>query len=145
MSTRPGSDDMLPAESREHCRSSGFDHSSDPHFYSYYAQESLSDTAVARFKGTMDKVLALGAREGVRAGPLEVVDIGCGAGTQSRLWAEAGHRVHGLDVNEPLIQLARARAAAAAAGGGDGGARGPPARLRPARGRQSQTLPRAND
>src|SRR6185436_9781775 len=37
-------------------------------------------------------------------------DIGCGAGTQSRLWAKRGHRVFGLDVNGPLIQLARERA-----------------------------------
>jgi 2-polyprenyl-6-hydroxyphenyl methylase/3-demethylubiquinone-9 3-methyltransferase len=41
---------------------------------------------------------------------MEVADIGCGAGTQCRLWAELGHRVHGVDVNEPLIQLARQRA-----------------------------------
>jgi 2-polyprenyl-6-hydroxyphenyl methylase/3-demethylubiquinone-9 3-methyltransferase len=41
---------------------------------------------------------------------LNVADIGCGAGTQARLWAERGHRVHGLDVNEPLILLARERA-----------------------------------
>ena len=31
-----------------------------------------------------------------------MADIGCGAGTQARLWAERGHRVHGVDVNEPL-------------------------------------------
>ncbi len=49
-----------------------------------------------------------------RYGPaeaLDVVDIGCGAGTSSFLWAELGHRVCGLDINEPLIGLARARAA----------------------------------
>jgi 2-polyprenyl-6-hydroxyphenyl methylase/3-demethylubiquinone-9 3-methyltransferase len=42
---------------------------------------------------------------------LDVADIGCGAGTQCRLWAERGHRVFGLDVNEPLIRLAEKRAA----------------------------------
>jgi len=29
------------------------------------------------------------------------------------LWAELGHHVHGLDVNEPLVELARERAASA--------------------------------
>jgi 2-polyprenyl-6-hydroxyphenyl methylase/3-demethylubiquinone-9 3-methyltransferase len=45
--------------------------------------------------------------------PCKVADIGCGAGTQSRLWAELGCEVHGLDVNAPLLQLARERAEAA--------------------------------
>jgi 2-polyprenyl-6-hydroxyphenyl methylase/3-demethylubiquinone-9 3-methyltransferase len=40
---------------------------------------------------------------------LDVADIGCGAGTQSLLWAELDHRVHALDVNEPLLDLARER------------------------------------
>jgi 2-polyprenyl-6-hydroxyphenyl methylase/3-demethylubiquinone-9 3-methyltransferase len=40
---------------------------------------------------------------------LNIADIGCGAGTQARLWAQGGHRVFGLDVNEPLIRLARQR------------------------------------
>ena len=42
---------------------------------------------------------------------LDVADIGCGAGTQCRLWAARGHRVFGVDVNEPLIRLAEKRAA----------------------------------
>jgi len=42
---------------------------------------------------------------------LEVADIGCGAGAQCQLWAELGHSVHGLDINGPLIELARQRAA----------------------------------
>lgn len=41
---------------------------------------------------------------------MDVVDIGCGAGTQCRIWAERGHNVFGIDVNEPLIELARRRA-----------------------------------
>ena len=41
---------------------------------------------------------------------LDVADIGCGAGTQSFLWAELGHNVHGLDVNQPLLEVARQRA-----------------------------------
>jgi 2-polyprenyl-6-hydroxyphenyl methylase/3-demethylubiquinone-9 3-methyltransferase len=40
---------------------------------------------------------------------LDVADIGCGAGTQSLIWAEMGHKVYGLEVNEPLLELARRR------------------------------------
>ena len=42
---------------------------------------------------------------------LRVADIGCGAGTQSLLWAELGHSVFGLDVNAPLVEVAQRRAA----------------------------------
>jgi 2-polyprenyl-6-hydroxyphenyl methylase/3-demethylubiquinone-9 3-methyltransferase len=41
---------------------------------------------------------------------LKVADIGCGAGTQSTLWAEAGHDVFGIDINADLVELAKARA-----------------------------------
>lgn len=40
----------------------------------------------------------------------KVADIGCGAGAQSILWAQDGHRVYGVDVNEPLVELAKERA-----------------------------------
>src|SRR5262249_59286320 len=46
---------------------------------------------------------------GILDSPSHVADIGCGAGTQSRLWAEIGCQVHGLDVNERLIELAKIR------------------------------------
>jgi len=55
-------------------------------------------------------VLRVAAQTGMKS-QLDVADIGCGAGTQSRLWAERGHRVFGLDVNEPLMRLAEKRAA----------------------------------
>ena len=42
-----------------------------------------------------------------------VADIGCGAGAQSILWAELGHKVHGLDVNAQWLDLARKRATGA--------------------------------
>lgn len=43
---------------------------------------------------------------------LMVLDIGCGAGTQARLWALDAHQAHGVDVNAPLIAVAQARAKA---------------------------------
>jgi SAM-dependent methyltransferase len=42
--------------------------------------------------------------------PLDVVDVGCGAGTLSMIWAESGHRAHGLDANRRLLELGRQRA-----------------------------------
>lgn len=89
-----------------------FDHSSDPNFLDYYADASLSAETLLRFRTVRDKALALLARQGSRTDSLRVADVGCGAGTNSQLWAELGHQVHGIDVNAPLIELARSRAAA---------------------------------
>ncbi|HKJ87509.1 MAG TPA: methyltransferase domain-containing protein [Gammaproteobacteria bacterium] len=90
----------------------GWDHSSDPRFVDYYARQSLTDENRARLEGIKEDVLwALPPER--REGPLEVVDIGCGPGAQSQLWAADGHSVHGLDVNAELVDLARQRAEAA--------------------------------
>jgi cysteine desulfurase (EC 2.8.1.7) len=40
---------------------------------------------------------------------VDVADIGCNAGTQSTVWAQQGHAVHGIDINEPLVDIARRR------------------------------------
>lgn len=87
------------------------DHRSDPNFLAYYEQASLSEATVARFRTIRDKSLALLAARGQDTSCLRVADIGCGAGTQSLLWAELGHSVLGLDVSTPLIEVARKRAA----------------------------------
>jgi 2-polyprenyl-3-methyl-5-hydroxy-6-metoxy-1,4-benzoquinol methylase len=100
----------MPQDRSDPFSSDAFDHGSDPRFYAHYERESLSDATLARFRTTKDKLLALAASHGIATEALGVVDIGCGAGTQSRLWAEAGHHVHGVDVNAPLIDLARQRA-----------------------------------
>jgi 2-polyprenyl-6-hydroxyphenyl methylase/3-demethylubiquinone-9 3-methyltransferase len=85
-----------------------WDHTTHPDFYEYYAKESESEATVRRFKGVQGAVLRVAAANRMSE-TLDVADIGCGAGTQSRLWAERGHRVYGLDINEPLIELARSR------------------------------------
>lgn len=77
-------------------------------FYSYYEKESSSEAALRRFD--MIQTTLLRAIGPGRA-PLRVADIGCGAGTQSRLWAAKGHQVYGADINAALIELARQRAA----------------------------------
>jgi 2-polyprenyl-6-hydroxyphenyl methylase/3-demethylubiquinone-9 3-methyltransferase len=90
-------------------RGSSWDHTSHKDFYEYYAAESQSEASVQRFRRVQTTVLRIAAQAGMSA-QLDVADIGCGAGTQSRIWAELGHRPYGLDVNEPLIELARKRA-----------------------------------
>jgi 2-polyprenyl-6-hydroxyphenyl methylase/3-demethylubiquinone-9 3-methyltransferase len=90
-----------------------FDHTSDPNFLAYYARESQSVATLNRFRTVRDKSLSLLQRRGYVIESLKVADIGCGAGTQSLLWAELGHVVNGLDVNAPLIEVARKRAAEA--------------------------------
>ena len=101
---------LLPCWS--HYLVSKVDNSSHNEFYDYYRRESESEATLARFARIRDTVLkAIDLHDPVQvASPLDVADIGCGAGSQCRIWATAGHRVHGLDINEPLLQLARERA-----------------------------------
>jgi 2-polyprenyl-6-hydroxyphenyl methylase/3-demethylubiquinone-9 3-methyltransferase len=90
-----------------------WDHSSHDSFYRYYAEESASPKARERFIRVRDAVLRILQRRRPVNGPLQVADIGCGAGAQSAVWAESGHTVHALDINGPLLELGRRRAAAA--------------------------------
>src|SRR5262245_11925833 len=85
---------------------------SHPEFYDYYATESLLPRTRDRFRRIRDTILRVTPiAESARV--YSVADIGCGAGSQSILWAELGHRVHGLDVNAQLLDLARKRATGA--------------------------------
>ena len=91
-----------------------WDHSSDQNFVDYYAQQSLTQETVQHFTRIRDKSLRLLAKlNGDSTTELNVADIGCGAGAQAQLWAELGHKVFGLDVNAPLIEIARQRAESA--------------------------------
>ncbi|MFE9566679.1 class I SAM-dependent methyltransferase [Streptomyces sp. NPDC006487] len=47
------------------------------------------------------------------AGPLDVLDVGCGTGSLSLLAAEAGHRVTGVDLSPKMVGHARAKLSAA--------------------------------
>jgi 2-polyprenyl-3-methyl-5-hydroxy-6-metoxy-1,4-benzoquinol methylase len=91
-------------------RSTVWDHSSDDRFYDYYAKASESAQALQRFEAIRDTVLRVARWRGLKTEAFDVADIGCGAGTQSIIWAGLGHHVHGLDVNEPLLKLAADRA-----------------------------------
>jgi len=86
-----------------------WDHSSHPEFFDYYAEQSQSEQTLQRFRNLRDTLLRICESRGLQA-PLTIADIGCGAGTLALVWAEQGHQVNSLDINEPLIELARKRA-----------------------------------
>jgi 2-polyprenyl-3-methyl-5-hydroxy-6-metoxy-1,4-benzoquinol methylase len=79
-------------------------------FVDYYATASLSRQTLARYHSIQDVILSHIDPARVDQG-LDVADVGCGAGTQCLLWAEGGHRAHGLDINTSLIELGKQRAA----------------------------------
>lgn len=76
-------------------------------FYKFYEQQSLKPETLQRFEANCETLLRV---HGVKTGVLEVLDIGCGAGAQARFWTQRGHRYLGIDINEPLVLLARRRA-----------------------------------
>lgn len=81
----------------------------DEKFFDYYARQSLSASALARFASIKSVVVRnLSARQ--REGDIAVADVGCGAGSLSFLWTDPRHKVHGIDVSEALIELAQKRA-----------------------------------
>lgn len=90
-----------------------WDHSSDSRFLEYYARESQSAKTRQRLTSIRDTILRVLAGRNRPLESLDVADIGCGAGTQCFVWSVLGHRAHGLDVNAPLIELARKRASEA--------------------------------
>lgn len=78
-----------------------------------YAQVSESEGTLRRFTSLRDMVLRVLRKKPEELVDLQIADIGCGAGTQCILWAKNGHRhVHGIDINERLINLGKQRAAA---------------------------------
>ena len=80
----------------------------DP-FVDYYESQSAAPQTIEHFLRLRDLLLSVLGQPGMGSGA-KVADIGCGAGTFSRLWAEAGCRVMGLDVNPALVDIARKRA-----------------------------------
>ena len=85
--------------------------SDDKKFFEYYKTASESAETVERSRGIYESLVACMSFDGVDINRgLRVADVGCGAGTQSMLWAQGGHRVFGIDINEDLIELAKKRA-----------------------------------
>ena len=54
-------------------------------------------------------------REHLPEPPADVLDLGCGTGSLTVLLAEAGHRVHGVDLAPNMVAAARAKVAASGA------------------------------
>jgi len=79
-------------------------------FVEYYAKQSLTKATADRFAGIRARVLSLVPAKSSNCASLRMLDIGCGPGMQSVMWAQEGHEVYGLDINEPLIEVARQRA-----------------------------------
>lgn len=79
-------------------------------FVQYYEKQSLNEATLIRSRSIMSKIVALRQKLGLSDENLDVTDIGCNAGTQSMVWAEAGHKVSGIDIIEELIDLAKKRA-----------------------------------
>lgn len=79
-------------------------------FFKYYAEQSTTPETVQRFAAIQDMVSRTARARGLTQSSLNVLDIGCGAGTQSMMWAREGHKVSGLDINGPLVELAIERA-----------------------------------
>jgi 2-polyprenyl-3-methyl-5-hydroxy-6-metoxy-1,4-benzoquinol methylase len=85
-------------------------HSSHQEFVDYYAEKSLRPELVENVCTVRNKILRLlDVGENAKR-KYDVLDVGCNAGTQCAVWAELGHRALGLDINEPLLDLARERA-----------------------------------
>src|SRR5947207_11568954 len=88
------------------------DKNSDPAFVAYYEKRSVSAGVEDRFRVVRDKMLRLRTRLGAKEGVLNVLNVGCGAGTECQIWAELGHHATGIDISQPLVELARKRASA---------------------------------
>lgn len=98
-------------EARKNNNVSGetWDTGSHEDFFKYYEQQSLKQETMERFRAACDTLLRVYSPL-PKGRKLDVLDVGCGAGSQSIFWTQMGHRYHGIDINEPLIKLAQHRA-----------------------------------
>lgn len=77
-------------------------------FYKFYERQSRDPETLRRFEANCATLLRVYGPTPNR--PLDVLDIGCGAGAQARFWTRRGHHFLGIDINAPLVELARKRA-----------------------------------
>ena len=87
----------------------GLESPSDP-FVAYYEKQSASPATIAHFRRIRDMLLSVLPS---MQGHVNVLDIGCGAGSFCQVWAESGFAVAGIDINPELITLAQNRMKAA--------------------------------
>jgi 2-polyprenyl-3-methyl-5-hydroxy-6-metoxy-1,4-benzoquinol methylase len=89
------------------------DHSSHEEFLTYYADKSILPDQLQHFRSVRNAILRVLGKGNQPDVKYDVLDIGCNAGGQCSIWTEDYHQVHGLDVNAPLLELAKKRAAEA--------------------------------
>jgi 2-polyprenyl-3-methyl-5-hydroxy-6-metoxy-1,4-benzoquinol methylase len=90
-----------------------WDHSSEEKFVEYYAEKSFLEEQLRHFRSVRDAILRVLPDSHTTGRKFDVLDVGCNAGGQCSVWAEQGHKVHGLDVNGPLLEIAKKKAAEA--------------------------------
>ena len=88
-----------------------WDHSSEEKFVEYYAEKSFLEAQLRHFRSVRDAILRVLPDGHTTGRKFDVLDVGCNAGGQCSVWAEEGHKVHGLDVNGPLLEIAKKKAA----------------------------------
>lgn len=88
-----------------------FDHGSNDEFTKHYAKQSLSDSSLARMRGILDCCIRWQKIKPGEVEVLNVADIACNTGELGRMWAKEGHKVYGIDINQPLLDIAKQRAA----------------------------------
>lgn len=93
--------------------STSWDHSSHDEFLEYYAEKSIRPAQLQHFRSVKQAILRILDQSNSAGHRYNVLDVGCNAGGQCSVWAEDNHHVHGLDINEPLLELARKRASEA--------------------------------
>lgn len=79
-------------------------------FLDYYERASVSQATIERFSRIQKCALSLVESSQGKHGRFDVIDIGCGAGTQAMIWAKMGHRVSALDASSALVGIGRRRA-----------------------------------
>jgi 2-polyprenyl-3-methyl-5-hydroxy-6-metoxy-1,4-benzoquinol methylase len=77
-------------------------------FLAYTAEKIDKSETIQRFETLKERCEAQFELEGDTR--LRVLDIGCGMGTQARVWARAGHDVTAADLDEDLLKEGRERA-----------------------------------
>lgn len=80
----------------------------DP-FVEYYAQQSVTPEAVARFQRLYELILRVRKAAGGQTERMAMLDIGCNTGTQTLMWADFGQLAHGLEINADLLAIAEQR------------------------------------
>jgi 2-polyprenyl-3-methyl-5-hydroxy-6-metoxy-1,4-benzoquinol methylase len=86
------------------------DHSSHDEFTDYYAEKSVRPEQLRHFRSVQSAILRILGKRNAAERKYDVLDVGCNAGGQCTVWVESGHRVHGIDINQPLLELGKKRA-----------------------------------